>query len=384
MVLSLSAAAVLLGALAGSGGTTSARHRDAAAKPKPTPIVIREFRFVGFDKDVVGRFRSTKPDGEPDGHFRVVLARPKGAPGGNALMIWRCASKPASGGPSVGPVPPACEGMRTLASMLPAPSKALLKPAVLAVFRDGKKLSGFGLKLPLSSKPVTFDLYVNGGSGCPTQTGHPGAPDCRAAFAPGQRYVLMVMQSPQPSWSAWISRPGDKVPQVTSPQAALRNLRFIGFDQDVTGLYPDRPLDGRPDAHWTVEIATPAGPRQLMNVTLERVKGAADRPDQPGAWCAPGCFKNSPPGPGFGLLYVSLNGERVFLVLQGQLTVELPYTTAGVRLDLYASDVEPSVFMPGQRFRVTARIAPEGGSPPGTGIDARPKYNPSTPWRTLP
>ncbi len=123
-----------------------------------------------------------------------------------------------------------------------------------------------------------------------------------------------------------------------------------------------------------------------MNVTLERVRGAADRPDQPGAWCAPGCLNNPPnnPGPGFGQLYVSLNGEHVFLVPPERTTVELPYTTAGVRLDLYASDVEPSVFTPGQRFRVTARIAPEGGSPPGTGIEALPKYNPSTPWLTFP
>jgi hypothetical protein len=190
-----------------------------------------------------------------------------------------------------------------------------------------------------------------------------------------------------PAGSAWISRPGDKVPQLTSPQAELRDLRFVGFDNDVTGLYAGSPPDGRPDAHWTVEVATPAGPRLLMNVTLERVRGEADRPDQPGAvWCAPGCLDNPPdsPGPGFGQLYVSLDGERVLLVPPGRTTVEFPYTTAGVRLDLYASDVEPSVFTPGQRFRVTARISAEGGSPPGTGIEARPKYNPSTPWLTLP
>jgi len=46
----------------------------AAAKPrpKPPPIVVSDFRFVGFDKDVVGQWRSTKPDGEPDGRFRVT------------------------------------------------------------------------------------------------------------------------------------------------------------------------------------------------------------------------------------------------------------------------------------------------------------------------
>ncbi len=248
MVLPLLAAAGLFAAMAGAGGTTLAQHRDAAAKPKPPPIVVRDFRFVGFDKDVVGRFRSTKPDGEPDGHFRAVLVRPKGAPGGNALMIWRCASKPTTPPTHTGDA--GCEGGRPLASMVAAPPTALLKPAVLAVFRDGKKLSGFGLKLPLSSKPATFDLYVNGGADCPLETGHPGAPDCRAAFAPGQRYVLMVMQSPQPSWSAWISRPGDKVPQVTSPQAELRDIRFLGFDKDVTGLYPT--------ARWTAG-PTPTG-----------------------------------------------------------------------------------------------------------------------------
>ncbi|MGZ4387406.1 MAG: hypothetical protein ACXVZO_10790, partial [Gaiellaceae bacterium] len=107
-----------------------------------------------------------------------------------------------------------------------------------------------------------------------------------------------------------------------------------------------------------------------------------DRPDQPGAWCAPGCLNALiNPGPLYRGLYVLINGERV-LSGREQPTVELPYTTAGVRLDLYATDVEPSVFTPGQRFRVTARIAPEPLG--GAATEALPKYNVSTPWLTLP
>lgn len=361
-VVVVAASAVVVSA--GSGGAAPVSQARVAAKAPP--IVVRDFRFLGFDKDVVGRGADTEPNGEPDGHFRVVLATPKGGRTVWSLQIWRCASLPDRPTPTADTGDKDCLGGRPLAST-PQTANAYFKTAALGVFRDGKRLTlgpgGTQLKLPrLSAKGVQLDLYVNNGLGCPLPAAATTPPNCRAAFAPGQRYLLFVMTMP-PAFSTWISRPGDKVPQVASPQVALRNLRFIGFDKDVTGPEPSSPPDGKPEAHWSVDLATPAGPRWLSYVTLERVRADTDRPDQPGAWCAPGCFASPGPDPRYRHgLYLTIHGNaEPVLIGAGNKTVspDLPYTTTGVRLDLYAVDAAPSVFTAGQRFRVTVQIGVE-------------------------
>ena len=85
---------VLLGLLAGlvavPGSGDAAQVEQVATVPKQQPpAVVRDFRFVGFDKDAVGRGWDAKPNGERDAHFSVVLASANGARswGGNLLLL---------------------------------------------------------------------------------------------------------------------------------------------------------------------------------------------------------------------------------------------------------------------------------------------------------
>jgi hypothetical protein len=57
--------------VAGSGSAAQAGHTTTAASAPP--IVVRDLRFLGFDKDVVGQGQDAKPNGERDTHIREVL-----------------------------------------------------------------------------------------------------------------------------------------------------------------------------------------------------------------------------------------------------------------------------------------------------------------------
>lgn len=339
--LFLAAAMIVLAALAGSGSAGPLKHATAAKKAPPT-IVVRDFRFLGFDKDVVGRGRDARPNGERDAHFSLVVSAPDGSRSALGLIVERC-----------NPGSKCSQGDRDVRTTTSGPQTA----AVLGVFRGGKRLNinprdkKTWLDLPRSAKGIRLDLYVNDGPGCllgPTAKGT--ALGCwinkqyDRRFAPGQMFRVLIESVPGPYSSAWLTLPGQAATRST-PAIVLSNLRFHGLDKDVVGRTPGSTPDGQPDGHFSIELATPTGPAYMFGLALVG--------DPTGGWEA-----------GTGGLAVFLDGTRLKLGAgdPGQCPpkcdpdlqnwVDLRWSTKPVRLDLYAPYEAWGPFAPGRRWRV--------------------------------
>ncbi len=315
-------------------------------------LVIRQFRFVGFDRDVVGQGRSARPNGERDGHFSVVLAAPKGTRSVVWLAVERC--DPSGKKNFCG------MGLKAETSIKGGSHSRQPTPSLLAVFAGGKRMNIAAnarkswLRLPGSGKGVRLDLFINDGPGCVQA---PGCFDHR--FAPGQRFRLIVLYRPGSTprfvQSATIG------PRVTisgpkagpnTPPVALRSVRYLGLGQDAVGRTPGSPPNGEPDAHWQIEFATPTGPAYLWNVLIERFVADPNEP-LPRMWASV--------GGGHKWLAVFLGETRLKLEASDQSCgfacepenmLDLHWSAKAVRLDLYANDQPPGAFKPGQRFRV--------------------------------
>jgi len=365
--------AVLVGAAAGAG---------TAAK-KPPPVVVESFRWVGFDKDVVGRGTSAKPNGERDGHFRVVLTAPSGSVRVDELELRRCVVN----------TPPPCP---SFAATTPRPNdRPVPLNAILGVLRGGTRLTLTppGRILRLDGKRIQLELYVNDGPGCIQAPQANGTPyGCRAKvtndkredyrLAPGQRFRLDVVTPTGTVSSAWLTVPGQAATR-TSPPAAIGNYRYVGLERDVIGQAARSGPDGRLDAHFAFDLTTPYGPVYLLNVNLHVLLG--ERP------VASYHSDQRQGDPGFA---VFLDGKRLQLEAvkpncigneQDACSppvanwVDLRWSSKPVRFDLYATDLPSEPFVPGRRWRIAVipMLMPKGTP----GLQAR---GVDTPWLTLP
>ncbi len=367
MLCSLLAVAGLVAIVAGLSAARAGRATAAASAP---PIVVRDLRFLGFNKDVVGRGWDAKPNGERDAHFSVVLATPEGArswggdlmllvcPSGTDPSAWRpgvdkfqrgvptgkCSSSkdPKLGG---GDFPEGFASTRRGVPVYEATGFIVRDTAaVVAVFRNGKRLNinprntKTWLQLPRSAKGVRLDLYVNDGPRCVKAPGTAPPDECVPRkridhrFAAAQEFRLRIENAADRYYSAWLTLPG----QVATPSTAimLSNFSFHGFDKDVIGNTPSSPPDGKPDGHFSIELTTPTAPIDLVDVELGGL--AASR----------------------GTVAVLLNDTQLKLdnsAFEPPQWVDLRWSTTPVRLDLYASDNNSGAFAPGQRWRVTIR-----------------------------
>ena len=376
--VSLLGVAGLLAGAAGLGGAAQATH--AAKAPKEPPIVVRNFRFLGFDRDVVGRGWDARPNGERDAHFRFMVATPKGARRWPA-KVWLRSCNPGNtvaAGQCRGPEG-RTGGSRAFASSQPDRGVGSSgSAAVLAVFRNGKRLKYrenrlTWIRLPRSAKGVRFDVYANDGPGCIQPNGwsdeeakqNPflcyehlvgGRRDQR--FAPSQLFRVQLQEIAAPVSSRWLKLPGQAATPSTPP-VSLGELGFHGLDQDVVGPTLGSPPDGVPDGHFSIELTSPTGPGYLMGVHLTR---SAEPPDTlPWRWYSDGGSWSS----GIAVFADSTrlkieNPDPVHCdPLMGcnsrpdvQNWVDLHWSTKPLRLDIYAGDQAPGVFKVGQRFKV--------------------------------
>lgn len=326
--------------MAGAGSVALAGQAASAALAPS--IVVRDLRFVGFDRDVVGRGRDARPNGERDAHFSLVIAAPNGSRSVLGLIVERC--DPGS----------TCSlGSRDVRTTTSGPRT----DAVLGVLRGGKRLNinradqSTWLQLPRSAKGIRLDLYVNDGPGCllgpearETALGCWTNKQYDRRFAPGQMFRVLVDALPGRYSSAWLTLPGHVATRSTPP-VVLSDLRFHGLDKDVVGLTPGSPPDGRPDGHFSIELATPTGPGYIFGLSLVG--------NPVGGWMAV-----------TGTMAVFLDGTRLKLETSHpeqcppkcdpdlQNLIDLRWSTKPVRLDLYAPDEAWGPFAPGWRWRV--------------------------------
>jgi hypothetical protein len=345
--------------------------RQVAAPAPVAPIVVRDLRFLGFGKDVVGRGWSARPNGERDAHFSVVLAAPKGArswAGDLSLLECGVGSQPAPD-PSDPLKQSKCDNGRGLYPDRFASTRRVAPAAIVAVFRGGKRLridpgaKKTWLRLPRSATGVRLDLYVNDGPGCAKA---PGAAKTAVVclpgkridhrFAAGQMFSVMTEAGADKYYGAWTKVPGQTATDST-PYVVVGNLRFHGLDRDVLGATPGSPPDGKLDGHFSVEITTPTGPGYLRDVNLGLTQDAVQ-----------------------GTLAVFLGNRRLkFDSGDPQTWLDLRWLSEPVRLDLYATDEASGPFAPGKRVQATADVSPpasyvgQGGSSVG-----------KSDWLTLP
>ena len=380
--------------LAGAGNAAQAGRASAAASAPP--IVVRDLRFLGFDKDVVGRGRDAKPNGERDAHFSVVLASPRGARSwGGDLMLLRCSPgfrpSPAPGGKcdTEGASKGDSKGVGPYPEAFASTQQTVATAAILAVFRNGKQLNidpgdeKTWLLLPRSAGGVRLDLYVNDGPGCANRL--PGVltsitcvPGKRIdhRFGAGQLFRVKVRAATDTYFGPWL-----KVPGKATPAAVLSDFRFYGLDKDVLGVNrveglatPGTPPDGKPDGHFSVELTTPTGPGYLCDVRLV-FGGGHPGPDLMGGWSGDS-----------GTVAVFVGAKQVELVHKSpkkpdqQNWLDLRWSTTPVRLDLYAPDEDWGPFAQGAHWRVIPQVC----LPQGTLGGKNGALDPESGWLTLP
>jgi len=333
-------AAALLAAPTGSGG--SGRSAKAASEPA---VVVRDFRFLGLGRDVVGP-DEVRPNGERDAHFSVVVATPGGARLLSSVSLWQMG--PFSGTPHFNPVNP----------------KIGPRFTTVGVFRAGRPLhldgraKGTWVALPRSVAGVRLDLYVNDGPACLPGPEAPETVSCRSTrlgtdhrFGPGLRFRLKVTTAAPgaarttATASPWLTLPGQQPKKGTG--VVLSNFRFLGLDRDVAGPTYGSPPDGVPDAHFSLDLA-PTGPGYLTLFHLRKQTEGG-----PLGW---GTIGESP------ALTAFLDGTPLPLRCcsaesvedDWKTWVELRWLGKPMHVDLYAHPY--TEFAPGSRFTILAGV----------------------------
>lgn len=197
-------------------------------------------RWVGTDRDRVGRGKRDKPDGVPDGHFILSLDPAKQTVHLTGLRLERLDAK----------------GHAVVAARWDTRRNAIW---VLGVERGGRRLN-WGDR-PIRERlagPRRTDLHLYAAA--------------KGPFRPGQRYRVV----------AWFDRAGPAVAVVKiRPQVpAQATLTYLGMTADRLGAQSPSPPDGKPDPHFRLTIRSPT-PRRIANVVLRAVwPGGAPVPNQ--------------------------------------------------------------------------------------------------------
>ncbi len=319
------------------------------------PLVVRDFQFLGFDKDVVGP-TDARPNGERDAHFSFVVASPGGAQSIRGLALWFCSPR------ECGDAVTKSGASFAATSSLVNPPPRRTGPWRLGVVLAGRSLAidarrqATWLRLPRSANGVRLDLYVNDGPGCVQGPKAPAARSCAARhvtdhrFGPGLHFRVQVVSGAARAYSPWLALPGAR--QKPRPAVALGSFRFLGLDKDVAGSTLGSAPDGKPDAHFGLDFAASNGPGYLWGAGLAR----AEPGQVGGGWTTTTKHEGS-------ALTVFLDGKRLDLGgspdgSHAESWVDLHWSSTTHHLDLYAynfgSDWNPPVdqFAPGSRFKV--------------------------------
>lgn len=301
---------VLAGAVGAAGAVVA-----LAASPGPAPLVS-SVRFLGLGADRVGLLNDARPNGERDGHFRVVLD----LRGRKRTLLGVAVQHVLAGG-----------GLQEQWDVNGGTS-----PSILGLYLNGRRMNSADreVKVALSGRaPVRLDLYAND----------------LGAFAPGERYRVVVAFEDFVTAQRTIRLPGSSAGVTAS---------FLGRGDDLVGRANDPNPNGEPDGHWAVQLSTRGAWRILKDVAVRRVN-AQGSPEAEG-W-------DANPGTSFSGLAVLLGGKRLRQPagrLGALYPLYAPLAPGAYRLDLWGNDPNPGLFVGGQTYRVTvfftdALIAPE-------------------------
>lgn len=193
----------------------------------PVPMVLR---WVGADKDRVGRGDKDKPDGMPDGHFALTLN-----PGARRVRLTSL--RLVEVGPDGKPLP----GQRWSSDKNPT--------AILGVERGGRRLNWGGRHLADElTGAVDYDLWA--------------AP--RLPFREGARYRVVAGFAGDPSAFAVASVTRPPRP-ITGPVTV--GLSYQGFAGDQVGTGARGGPDGQKDARLALSLDTSG--RELTVTAVE-------------------------------------------------------------------------------------------------------------------
>lgn len=276
----------------------------ASVSTATSPVTLKSGAFLGLAEDKVGYESKPAKDGVRDGHFSAVLQV-----GAKPLVLTTVVLQRAQG-----------KGYAEQWDTNPGTS-----PPILGVYVNGKRVNPTDrvLNVPLRAKArVKLDLYGND----------------LGVFAPGQRYRIIANFPDFRNTKTELTLPG----KPASIQAS-----FAGRGADQVGRANDQNPNGEPDGKVTATLNTNGAWRILMDVA---VRGQTPSGGLEGwGW-------DANPGTSFEALAVYVNGVRYRPKAGSQYPIYVPIDPKGgpVRLELYGNDPNPSRFVSGQRFRVTA------------------------------
>jgi len=265
--------------------------------------VWSSLRWVGNDRDRVGRGKHDRPDGVPDGHFVLTLDPAKQTVHLTGLRLERLDGK--------GRAVPAARWDTTRNAIW-----------VLGVERAGRRLN-WGDR-PIRERlagPKRFQLHLY------------AAP--KGPFRPGQRYRVVGFFDK--------AGPAVAVTEIKRTAPAKASLAYMGLSADRLGPQSPSPPDGKPDGHFRLTVASPT-PRKITNVVL--------RATWPGGAPVPGQVWDTRPR-GYRMIAVYRKGRRLN-PMDGGIS---PKVRGTLSLDLFIHNT--GWVRPGQAFQ--AEVVFQGG-----------------------
>lgn len=187
-------------------------------------------RWVGKDRDRVGRGKRDKPDGVPDGHFILTLDPAKQTVHLTGLRLERLDDK----------------GRAVPAARWDTRRNAIW---VLGVERAGRRLN-WGDR-PIRERlagPKRFRLHLYAAA--------------KGPFRAGQRYRVVGLFDK--------AGPAVAIAKIRRQAPAKATLAYLGLSADRLGAQSPSPPDGKPDGHFRLTIQSPTQ-RQITNVVLRAV-----------------------------------------------------------------------------------------------------------------